>query len=47
MSKFSQHNFKNEKALVRVDFNVPLDEQLSYYGRYQDARCGSYNKKNY
>lgn len=26
MSKFSQHNFKNEKALVRVDFNVPLDE---------------------
>ena len=26
MSKFSDHNFKNEKALVRVDFNVPLDE---------------------
>jgi phosphoglycerate kinase len=26
MSKFSEHNFKNEKALVRVDFNVPLDE---------------------
>ena len=26
MSKFSQHDFKNEKALVRVDFNVPLDE---------------------
>ncbi|MEO7835466.1 MAG: phosphoglycerate kinase, partial [Ginsengibacter sp.] len=29
MSKFSQHNFKNEKALVRVDFNVPLDEQFN------------------
>ena len=29
MSKFSQHNFKNEKALVRVDFNVPLDEHLN------------------
>lgn len=27
MSKFSAHNFKNEKALVRVDFNVPLDKQ--------------------
>ncbi|HUZ58955.1 MAG TPA: phosphoglycerate kinase [Hanamia sp.] len=25
MSQFSEHNFKNEKALVRVDFNVPLD----------------------
>ena len=28
MSKFSNHNFKNEKALVRVDFNVPLDEKF-------------------
>ncbi len=28
MSTFSQHNFKGEKALVRVDFNVPLNEQL-------------------
>ena len=28
MSKFSQHNFNNEKALVRVDFNVPLDEHF-------------------
>jgi phosphoglycerate kinase len=27
MSKFSEHNFKNEKALIRVDFNVPLDDQ--------------------
>ena len=25
MTQFSQHNFKNEKALIRVDFNVPLD----------------------
>ncbi|OIR14220.1 phosphoglycerate kinase [mine drainage metagenome] len=25
MSKFSDHNFKNQKALIRVDFNVPLD----------------------
>ena len=29
MSKFSDHNFKNEKALIRVDFNVPLDEQFN------------------
>ena len=29
MSQFSQHNFKNEKALVMVDFNVPLDEHLN------------------
>ncbi len=29
MSKFSEHNFKNEKALVRVDFNVPLDENYN------------------
>ncbi|MDB5231065.1 MAG: phosphoglycerate kinase [Chitinophagaceae bacterium] len=27
MSKFSSHNFSNEKALIRVDFNVPLDKQ--------------------
>ena len=25
MSKFSDHSFKGEKALIRVDFNVPLD----------------------
>jgi phosphoglycerate kinase len=28
MSEFSQHNFKDEKALVRVDFNVPLDDDF-------------------
>src|SRR5437763_16959019 len=27
MSKFSRHNFANEKALIRVDFNVPLDKK--------------------
>jgi phosphoglycerate kinase len=27
MSKFSDHNFKGQKALVRVDFNVPLNEK--------------------
>lgn len=27
MSRFSQHNFEGEKALVRVDFNVPLDKK--------------------
>lgn len=26
MSQFEQHNFKNEKALIRVDFNVPIRE---------------------
>ena len=26
MSKFSEHNFSGQKALVRVDFNVPLDK---------------------
>jgi phosphoglycerate kinase len=26
MSKFSNHNFKGQVALVRVDFNVPLDK---------------------
>lgn len=25
MSRFSDHNFKGQKALIRVDFNVPLD----------------------
>jgi len=29
MSQFSEHNFKNETALVRVDFNVPLDKDFS------------------
>lgn len=28
MSKFSDFNFKGHKALVRVDFNVPLDENF-------------------
>jgi len=27
MSKFSNYNFAGQKALVRVDFNVPLDKQ--------------------
>ncbi len=25
MSRFTDHNFKGQKALIRVDFNVPLD----------------------
>ena len=28
MSKFSDFNFKGQKALVRVDFNVPLDKDF-------------------
>ncbi len=28
MSKFSDHNFKDQKALVRVDFNVPLNDKF-------------------
>ncbi len=35
MSKFSDHNFKNKKALIRVDFNVPLDE---YFNITDDTR---------
>lgn len=27
MSKFSEHNFNGQKALVRVDFNVPLNAE--------------------
>jgi phosphoglycerate kinase len=27
MSKFSNYNFKDQKALIRVDFNVPLDDK--------------------
>ncbi|MEN8809865.1 MAG: phosphoglycerate kinase, partial [Flavobacteriales bacterium] len=26
---FSNHNFKNKKVLVRVDFNVPLDAEFN------------------
>ena len=29
MSKFSSYNFSGHKVLVRVDFNVPLDEQFN------------------
>lgn len=29
MGKFSDYNFKGQKALIRVDFNVPLDKQTS------------------
>ncbi len=28
MSQFSQHNFKGQKALIRVDFNVPLNAEF-------------------
>ncbi len=28
MSKFSSHDFKGQKALIRVDFNVPLNDKL-------------------
>ena len=28
MSKFNQYDFKGKKALVRVDFNVPLNENF-------------------
>src|ERR1043166_8598346 len=28
MSKFSNYNFKDQKALIRVDFNVPLNEKM-------------------
>lgn len=29
MKTITQHNFTNEKALIRVDFNVPLDKQFN------------------
>lgn len=29
MSQFSDHNFSGQKALIRVDFNVPLDDQYN------------------
>src|SRR5947209_11689096 len=29
MSKFQETNFNGKKALIRVDFNVPLDEQYN------------------
>ena len=32
MSRFSSHNFSGQKALVRVDFNVPLDKQTFAIG---------------
>ncbi len=28
MSKFSNYNFKGQKALIRVDFNVPLNDNM-------------------
>ena len=28
MSNFQQHNFSGQKALIRVDFNVPLDDSF-------------------
>jgi len=29
MTNFNQFDFKNKKALIRVDFNVPLDDQFN------------------
>src|ERR1700733_13402711 len=28
MSQFSQYNFSGQKALIRVDFNVPLNDKF-------------------
>src|SRR5258708_2234612 len=28
MSKFSKYNFNDQKALIRVDFNVPMDDKF-------------------
>jgi phosphoglycerate kinase len=38
MSNFSSYNFKGQKALIRVDFNVPLDKQ---YNITDDTRITS------
>lgn len=38
MSKFSEFNFKGQKALVRVDFNVPLDQ---YFRITDDSRISA------
>ncbi|MEO8765076.1 MAG: phosphoglycerate kinase [Ginsengibacter sp.] len=35
MSTFSDHNFKDQKVLIRVDFNVPLDD---HYNITDDTR---------
>ena len=32
MTKFNNYNFKGQKALIRVDFNVPLDENFNITG---------------
>jgi phosphoglycerate kinase len=32
MTKFSEYNFKDKKALIRVDFNVPLDKATQAIG---------------
>jgi phosphoglycerate kinase len=32
MSQFSNHNFSGQKALIRVDFNVPLDKETQAIG---------------
>lgn len=39
MSKFSEHNFKGEKALIRVDFNLPMteDNQIADDNRMKSA----------
>jgi phosphoglycerate kinase len=29
MKPFSQHNFNNQKVIIRVDFNVPLDDNFN------------------
>src|SRR6266498_3296757 len=56
MSKFSSHNFANEKALIRVDFNVPLDKKtledggsvilMSHLGRPKEGPEEKYSLKH-
>ncbi len=47
MAKIEDFNFNGKKAIVRVDFNVPLDEKRQHYRRHPHPRCPPHPLKRY
>ena len=46
MMTIDKFNFAGKRQIVRVDFNVPLNEEGKNYRRYSYPWCTAYFEKN-